>query len=79
LSESGGDRRGAVPPQTHFTNDLAATPLGDPVYLYTGELHSRYRYIDEQLTQQIMADRILYEEEASALFIIRQPGPAVLK
>ncbi len=61
----------------HSTNDfLDPAPPGKPVYLYTGERHDRYRYTYEQLTQQIMAGRVLYEENAPQLFII---GPGFVR
>lgn len=63
--------------RTHSTNDfLDVTLPGDPVYLYTGERHDRNRYTYLQLTRQIMAGRVLYEEDAPALFII---GPKFVR
>ncbi len=63
--------------RTHSTNDfLDPVPPGKPVYLYTGERHNRYRYTYLQLTQQIMAGRVLYEEDAPALFIV---GPRFVR
>ncbi|RME46867.1 MAG: hypothetical protein D6791_07235 [Chloroflexi bacterium] len=63
--------------RTHSTNDfLDPAPPGKPVYLYTGERHNRNRYTYLQLTQQIMAGRVLYEEDAPALFIV---GPKFVR
>ncbi|HID85855.1 MAG TPA: hypothetical protein EYP55_00555 [Anaerolineae bacterium] len=63
--------------RTHSTNDfLEPAPPGEPVYLYTGELHDKYRYTYEQLTQQIMAGKVLYDEEAPQLFIV---GPGFVR
>ncbi len=61
----------------HSTNDFLDAELpGDPVYLYTGERHDRFRYTYLQLTRQIMAGRVLYEEDAPPLFII---GPGFVR
>lgn len=63
--------------RTHSTNDfLEPAPPGEPVYLYTGERHDKYRYTYEQVTQQIMAGQVLYEEESPQLFII---GPGFVR
>ena len=63
--------------RTHSTNDfLDPAPPGKPVYLYTGQRHDRNRYTYLQLTQQIMAGRVLYEEDAPALFIV---GPKFVR
>lgn len=61
----------------HSTNDILDEKLpGDPVYLYTGERHDRYRYTYLQLTRQIMAGRVLYENDSQQLFII---GPRFVR
>ena len=63
--------------RTHSTNDfIDPAPPGKPVFLYTGERHDRYRYTYEQLTRQIMAGRVLYEEDAPKLFIV---GPEFVR
>ncbi len=63
--------------RTHSTNDFVDEVLpGDPVYLYTGEEHSRYTYTYLQLTRRIMAGRVLYEEDAPQLFIV---GPEFVR
>jgi hypothetical protein len=63
--------------RTHSTNDfLEPAPPGEPVYLYTGERHDKVRYTYEQVTQQIMAGKVLYEEETPQLFII---GPGFVR
>lgn len=63
--------------RTHSTNDFLGEELPDkPVYLYTGQRHDRYRYTYLQLTRQIMAGRVLYDENAPALFII---GPGFVR
>ncbi len=57
--------------RTHSTNDFRDADItGDPVYLYTGEEHDRYRYTYLQLTRQIMAGRVLYDEDGPQLFIV---------
>lgn len=63
--------------RTHSTNDFLNEELpGKPVYLYTGQRHDRYRYTYLQLTRQIMAGRVLYDEDAPALFIL---GPRFVR
>ncbi|HIC94056.1 MAG TPA: hypothetical protein EYP09_07390 [Anaerolineae bacterium] len=49
--------------RTHSTNEVAETELpGNPVYLFTGEHHSKDRYIREQLSLQIIRSKLLYED-----------------
>jgi hypothetical protein len=63
--------------RAHATNDfLDPAPPGEPVYLYTGERHDKARYTFEQLTRQIMAGKVLYEEDSPSLFII---GPGFVR
>lgn len=63
--------------RTHSTTDfLDPAPPGKPVYLYTGQRHDRTRYTYLQLTQQLMAGRVLYDEDAPALFIL---GPKFVR
>lgn len=63
--------------RTHSTNDFVDEVIpDDPVYLYTGQRHNRYSYTYLQLTRQIMAGRVLYEEDAPQLFIV---GPQFVR
>ena len=63
--------------RTHSTSDFRNVSLpGDPVFIYTGERHNRFRYTYQQLTRQIMAGRVLYDEEAPPLFIV---GPEFVR
>lgn len=63
--------------RTHSTSDfLDPAPPGKPVFLYTGEPHSRYRYTGEQMGQQIMAGRVLAAENSPKLFIV---GPEFVR
>jgi hypothetical protein len=63
--------------RTHSTSDfVGSAPQGKPVFIYTGERHSRHRYLNEQVARQIMAGRIRYEESAPPLFIV---GPSFVR
>ena len=63
--------------RTHSTADFRPpAPPGRPVFLYTGEPHSRYRYPAEQVQGALMAGRLLDEPGAPALFIV---GPRFVR
>ena len=48
--------------RTHSTNEVAEANLpGKPVYLFTGEPHSKDRYINEQLSLRVIRGKMLYQ------------------